>query len=154
MATTKKALALADEFISEWKQRSSVAIALTYDTDSSPLVHIGAGTNGAAGALLKFQPLDWPLAKDILGLAAEVYTPHVIKVNVEANYAGSDNGVADINTWALNLLILSMVAVRGTRVELYVSTNGTAPNATDIADATKLVGSFQPNAQFGMVSSQ
>ena len=39
MATTKKALAMAEELVSELKQRqSALAVALSYDADGSPLL--------------------------------------------------------------------------------------------------------------------
>jgi hypothetical protein len=43
MATTKKALVMAEELVSELRQRqTALAVALTYDTDGSPLVRLGA----------------------------------------------------------------------------------------------------------------
>lgn len=151
--TTKKALVMADEMISELKQRqSALAVSLSYDTDGSPLIRVGTGVAGTAGGLLKIMPIDWPLAKDILGLAADVYTPHVVKLNVEANNVAGAG--ADINTWAVQLLLVSVAVTRGARTEVYVSTAGTAPNATDLADSTKLQATFHPNVQYPMISSQ
>lgn len=153
MATTKKALAMADELVSELLQRqSALAVSLSYDTDSNPLVRVGAGSIGAKGALIKVMPISWPLAKDVLGLTAEVFTPHVVRLNVEANPAGGAG--ADINTWTEQLLLVAACVAKGCRTEVYVSTNGTAPNATDINDSAKLVASFEPSAQYPMISSQ
>lgn len=155
MATTKKALAMADEMVSELKQRqSALAVSLSYDSDQNPLIRVGPGTNGAKGGLIKIAPIDWPLAKDVLGLSAEMYTPHVVKLNVEANFAGTTDNVADINTWVEQLLLVSACVTRGARTEVYLSTNGTAPNATDINDVTKRVAVYEPSAQYPMISSQ
>lgn len=155
MATTKKALAMADELISDLNQRqSALTVSLSYDTDSNPLVKVGTGTAGQPGALIKVMPISWPLAKDILGLTAEIFTPHVIRLNVEANFAGTTDNVADINTWAQQLLLVAAVVSKGARVEVYLSANGTAPNATDINTATLMVASYESNAQYPMVSSQ
>jgi hypothetical protein len=160
MATTKKALVMAEELVSELRQRqTALAVALTYDTDGSPLVRLGSGVASStgtpvAGALFKIMPISWPLAKDILGLDATMFHPHVVKVNVEANYASTVDTVADNNTPAQMLLYIAAAVTRGARVEMYVSTFGTAPNATDLADATKLTGVWEPNQQYPMLSSQ
>lgn len=154
MATTKKALAMADELASELKQRqSALAITQSFDTDSNPLIKVGAGTAGAKGGLIKIMPIAVPYAKDILGLAAEVYTPHVVQIGVEANNAAG--AAADVNTWVELMLLIGPVVLRGARVEIYQSANGTAPTAANtVDDSTKLVASFDPSAQYPMVSAQ
>ncbi len=160
MATTKKALALAGELVSELAQRqSALAVTLSYDTDGSPLVRVGAAAASATGALVpgvlyKIMPLPWPLALDILGNASPVYTPHIVKVNIEANYASTVDTVADTNTPAQLLMFLGLALSRGCRVDLYVSAFGTSPNVTDLADATKLVASYNPDPKYPMTSSQ
>lgn len=155
MAASKKAQALADEMISELAQRqSALAVTKSYDTDGSPLIRVGTGVIGAKGGLIKVTNIDWPLAKDVLGLTAEIFTPSVIKLNVEANYAGATDNVADINDWATQLLLMGICLARGARVEVYQSANGTAPNATDINDITKRVAVYEPSAQYPMISSQ
>jgi hypothetical protein len=153
MATTKKALAMAEELVSELRQRQkALAVALSYDTDGSPLVKVGDGGNGDAGALIKIMPISWPLAKDILGLDAQMFHPHVVKLGVELNNVGG--GGADINTWAIQLLIVAACVSKGARVEVYGSANGTAPNVADLANAAKLAAVYEPSAQYPMISSQ
>lgn len=155
MATTQKALSMANDIVSELSQRqSALAVSLSFDTDGSPLIQVGAGTAGSAGGIIKVQPISWPNALDVLGLTAQIFHPHVIKLGLEANYAGTNDNIADINTAAQLTLLMGIVLTRGTRVEVYQSTNGTAPSATTLADSTKLVASWEPNAQYPMVSSQ
>jgi hypothetical protein len=155
MATTKKALALADELASELKQRqTALAVAQSFDTDGNPLIQVGAGTAGAKGGLVKIKPIDWPLAKDILGLQAEVYTPHVIQLGVEANPAGGAG--ADVNDRVTELLLLATLVTRGTRVEVYETASGTAPaaNATNTFAAGNFKAAYDASVQFPMISSQ
>jgi hypothetical protein len=83
-----------------------------------------------------------------------MFHPHVVKVNIEANYAGTTDTVADVNTLAELTLLIGTLVSKGARVEVYQSSNGTAPNATDINDSTKLVAVYEPNVQFPMLSSQ
>lgn len=149
MGTTKYALASAAELAEELGMRlPALAISQTFDTDGSPLIQIGAGTAGSAGGIVKISPISWPNATDILGLAQQIYTPHVIKVGLEANYAATTDNVADVNTLDTIMKILGSVALRGSQVQVYQSANGTAPSATTLADATKLVSTFVPNLQY------
>lgn len=156
MATTKKALAMADELVSEIKQRKLVLgldASVTFDTDQNPLVKIGTGAAGAKGALVKIMPIDVPHAKDILGLQSAVYTPHVIKVAFEAITVNGGGADVDPNTWVEKLTILGMLVKRGTRVELYESAAADSPDADDMVEA-KLKATFEPSTQYPMISNQ
>lgn len=153
MSTTQKALSLSADLASELGQRqNALAVTKSFDTDSNPLIQLGTGAAGAKGGLIKVKPIDAPWAKDILGLAAEVYTPHVIQIGVEANNTAA--AAADVNDMATLLLLLATTTARGTRVEVYQSANGTAPTAAILGDATKLVASYNASVQFPMISSQ
>lgn len=152
MATTKKALAMANEMAAELKQRqSTLAVAESFDSDQNPLVKVGTGTAGQKNALIKVMPIDWPLGKDILGLAQTVYTPHKVLVGFEANPAGGAG--ADINDWATLLVVLGVALSRGARVEVYESANGDSPDADDFISAN-LKAAYEPSMQYGMLSGQ
>lgn len=149
MGTTKYALATAAQLAEELAMRlPALAVSQSFDTDGSPLIQIGAGTAGSAGGIVKVMPISWPAAQDILGNTQQIYTPHVIKVGLEANYAGTTDNVADVNTLATVMAILGSVALRGSQVQVYQSTNGVAPTAATLADATKLQTTFVPNLQY------
>lgn len=153
MATTFKARAIAAELAAELRYRqSALAVVESFDSDENPLVRVGSGVAGEAGALIKVQPISWPLAKDVLGLAAEMYTPHIVKVNIEANPAGGAG--ADINTLGQILLYLGVAVTRGARTEVYTSAAGTAPNATDIDNDALRTGVFANNPQYPLMSGQ
>lgn len=151
---TKKAHELAAEIASELKLRlPALAVAEAIDSDEAPLVKVGAGTAGSASALIKIIPQDWPLAKDILGLTATIFTPHKIQLVLEANHAGTTDNVADILTDAQLLPILGVIVLRGCRVELYRSANGNAVGPEDIV-AGNLKATFDPHPVFGMIANQ
>lgn len=153
MATTKKALVMADELLAELRIRlSALTSTLSYDTDLSPLIQCGAASAGSPGACIKVMPIEWPLVKTSLGLTQEVYTPHVIRVAFEANYAATNDNIADVNTWAHMLPIIGACLAKGAKVEVYVETNGTRPTASTFA-AAKLVSTFD-SLQYPMVSGQ
>jgi hypothetical protein len=153
VATTYKALAIANELVSELRQRTSLTVALSFDTDSSPLITVGAGVVGGQNALIKVLPISWANAKDVLGNTAIQYGPQKVQVAFEANYAGATDSVEDAVTWSTKLLILGAAFARGTRVELYESANGVVPVAGTLV-AGNLKASFEPSAQYPMVSSQ
>lgn len=148
MATTKKAVDLAFDYVSELNQRSTLAASISYDTDGSPLIKVGDGSAGDKGGIVKYAPIDWP-AKDILGLTSQIYTPHVCQIAVEAVSSAG----AEPNDWATKVLLLGLALSRGTRVEIYESANGTAPSAATI-DAANLKATWEASAQFPMIDSQ
>ncbi len=159
MATTKKALATAEELKSELALRiPSLACVLTFDTDSSPVLTIGTNAASATGALvpgavIKVMPITWALAKDILGLDSSVYTPHVVKICFEANYASTVDTVADTNSWAVLLPIVAACVMRGMRTEVYQSAFATAPAVAQMT-TSNLKSTYEPSLQYPMVSSQ
>jgi len=133
MATTTKATEIARALRDELNLRlqkipTPVVVAeMSFDTDQNPLIKIGTGVIGAAGGLVKVKPLDWPLPVDVIGLPQRVYSVHEIQFVREA-------GVA-LNVDYLIMTIVSVLSVRGTKVRLYQSTNGTAPSAAQFIDA-------------------
>lgn len=151
--TTKKAQVFAADLAQELALRlPALTLTESLDTDGNPLVQLGAAASASPGFLLKVMPLDWPLAKDILGLTAQIFTPHKIQVLVEANFAGTTDNVADVNTWAVLLPVLGAVILKGTRVEMYQRANGTAITSADFTSGN-LKSTFDGSLVYGMLSS-
>jgi hypothetical protein len=148
-----KAYELAAELQDELSKRlSSLAVVLGQDTNGDPTIAIGAGTPGGKNAFIRVKAIDWP-GTDALGLTQTVFTPHVIQIATEANYAAAIDGVADNLTPTELLPLLLSVGVRGTQVEWYVETYGTAPTVSSLA-ANKLSASYSPSAQWGLKAQQ
>jgi hypothetical protein len=158
MANSYKALAIAHELADRLKQRLPAALKVTesFDTDGNPLISINDGTPiaGEANAILKVAAIAWPEVKDVLGLDQTVFTPHVISLATEADYAGATDNVADPMTRAQLLPILGQALAMGCRVDWYESATGVAPSAATIADATKLKATYQPDVYHALVSNQ
>lgn len=133
MATTMKANEMARALRDELNLRlqkipTPVTVAeVSYDTDQNPLIKIGTGVVGAAGGLVKVKPIDWPLPVDVIGLPQRVYSIHEIQFVREAAVAA--------NVDYLIMTIVSVLAVRGTKLRIYQSANGTAPSAAQLVDA-------------------
>lgn len=153
-STSYKAAALSHDLADKLKSRLSGALALveSVDTDGNPLITIGPGGAGNANALIKTLPVSWPLAKDVLGLSALQYTPHVMQLGTEADPTAGAG--ADPLSAAQLMLIQGEMMQHGTRIEWYQSAAGTAPTASILGDATKLKASFEPEQFHAMVQDQ
>lgn len=152
MATTKKAQAIARELQAELKQRLSapfgtplIVADVSFDSDQNPLIKIGTGAVGVAGGLVKIKPLDWPLAQQITGLPQQVYDKHTIQFVNEASVSA--------NTLAILNRILATIQSRGCKVQLFQSTNGTAPDASQFIDAN-LKDTYEASVQYPMLQGQ
>jgi hypothetical protein len=156
MANSYKAVAIAADLADRLKERGLVpALALVqgFDTDKNPYLKLGAGANGGRNAIIKVKAVDWPEALDVLGLAQSVFTPHVIQLVSEANYAGATDNVVDTLT-ASDLLKLMAVAMGpGCIVEWYQSAAGTAPTLAAILPAN-LKETVHPDARYPLISAQ
>lgn len=130
MATTHKAISMARDLADALRKRlPSKTVTESFDTDGSPLIAIddGSPATGEENVLLKVRPLDWPLAKDVLGLAQTVFTPHVIQMATEAE-ADADASVIILSRQTL-LHVLGEVLGKGCKVEWYESANTVVPVA-------------------------
>lgn len=124
-----KPQALAAELASRLLQRG-FAPKQTSDVDGYPLVSVGPGTAGGQNAVIKVMSAAAPLAKDALGNVANIYTPDVMMIALEAGAVGAS--LLD----ATHLLqIMADATEFHTRVELWNSANGTAPSAATFATA-------------------
>lgn len=154
MATSAKAHMIAAELLDRLKRRPSIkdlAMVSAVDVDANPYLAIGAGSPGGRNAIVKVRPVDWSLAKDVLGLAQAIYTPHVIQVVAEANPAGGAG--ADVLSAGDLLDLLAQCGAMGCIVELYNSANGDSPDLDDITPA-KLKGTYHPDDMRPLISAQ
>jgi hypothetical protein len=150
MATTFKAGTIAHELADRLKVRAlGVASAVTESvdsTDSNPTIQIGTLASTNRCALIKVKPVDWPLAKDILGLSQPVFTPHVIQVLIEAAPLGG-------LTTSDKLDLFAQLASMGTIVEIYETASGGFVSA-NLGDSTKLKETYHPDQWHQLVSAQ
>ncbi len=149
MGTTTKAIEMAQYLVTELHKRTSLDTVLAFDTDGSPLIHVGTGVAGDPSATVKVKPIDWPLAKDVLGLASQVYTPHEILVVFEGVSAGGVEPMEIANKSA----ILMALALRGCRVVVYETANGDTVGADEFV-AANYKATFDPDIKYPMVKSQ
>lgn len=117
--------------------------------DGNPLLSFGPGTAGGANVIIKVLPQPWPTATDIVGNAANVYSPTEIQIVTEANPA-SGAGADDLTPQQV-LYILGAIMQPGTRVEWYQSAAGTAPTAAAII-AANLKATWNPSLTYGVLN--
>lgn len=165
MANSYKALAIAHELADKLKARlpSTQIVTESFDTDNNPLVSISDGSPaaGEANFVIKVAAVDWLLAQDVLGLAQNVFSPHVIALATEADPAGGAG--ADPTTRAQLLPVLAQCLAMGCETRWYESTNGVAPSAGTITAGgaagaafgpTNLKATYAPDVYHALISQQ
>lgn len=150
-----KAVEIAHELASKinFRLNGALAVVESFDTDGCPVIMVGAGTAGQKNFALKLRNVDWPLAKDSLGLSAGAYGPEVVMIATEANYAGTTDNVADILDLQSLLSVLGEVIKTSCLVEWYQSANGTAPTVSTFTSGN-LKASFWPSLKWSITSAQ
>lgn len=154
MATSAKASKMSAELADRLKIRpglSALTVRESVDTDGNPLILVGAGSAGGENAVVKTKPVVWSLATDVLGLAANIYTPHVMQVVTEANPTGGSG--ADPLSAADLLSLIAQCSAMGCIVEWYQSAAGVAPTAAAIITAN-LKATYYPDARYPLISGQ
>jgi hypothetical protein len=147
-----KAQELAHNLASELKIRmSALTITESFDTNGDPVISIGALTAGSESAIIRVKAIDWPLAKDVLGLASTIYTPHVIQLLTESNPTAGAG--ADILTAQDELTLLGAICKRGTLVEWYKTANTVAITVAGITSGN-LKASYDAELYWNMLASQ
>lgn len=145
MATTQKAFDLARDIAAELTLRlpTMIVTSLTH-SDGHPYITVTEDASPASGegvVIIKVRPMDWPLAKDVLGNTAQVFVPTVIQVCTEKNYAGATDNVPDNLTLSgytseqVLLPVLGTVLSKGCVTEWYVTNYGTVPAIAEITSA-------------------
>ena len=153
--TTKKALDLALFASEEIKLRLAalstpvVVGDMQYDSTGNPFFQVGTGGINAQGGLVYIYPYPFPSAKDVLGSAQQIYTPHVIAICTEKHTV---DGYSTRNLLVTLLPILGVLLGKGCRFEWYQTTSGVAPVIGSFI-AANLVASFD-NLYYPMVSGQ
>jgi hypothetical protein len=149
MATTQKALEIMAAVKAELAARfAGYALALSYDTDGSPVLLVGDNTATHMTFQVKVKPIDWALSYDIIGHSSPVYTPHEILVGWEAVSGAGAEPLSAANKLAL----LGTLLGQGCRVSVYESATG---DSFDLADfvVANLKGTYE-SIKYPMVSSQ
>lgn len=111
---------------------------ITYDTDGGALIKVGSGVTATPGILYKVIPYAWPLPTNAIGQTQPVYTPTTILMCYEAGAGGANDSY---NTPGLDLVFKYVAKEFNTRVELYISPNGTPPSPTQFISAN-FIGAF------------
>jgi hypothetical protein len=128
---------------------AALPVVESFGAAGDPLISIGTLTTGAVGALIRTIAQPWPLSTDILGNAANVFTPTVVQIALEAEPAGGFSVLAtQIARFPVLLAILGEALSTGARVELWASASGstiteTTLNAAITTGAAALLGIYE-----------
>ena len=148
--TSHKAVALAEELVSTLSKRlPDFTVEFDHDVvDLHPVLRLyktalGAVT-GEAGCLIKVRPVEWPLARDVLGLTATMFVPLTLQAVFEAD--------AD-DSWDWRLALLGELIFKGSKLEVYECEAGEFPEIDDIERAN-LKATFHGHIQYPMMADQ
>jgi hypothetical protein len=128
-----KANATAAQLKSDLVARGFTVVA-GQDASLNPTLAIGAQATGEQNAFLRLQPLA-SINLDILGLAQNVFTPHVLQIALETSASAGLPFLTPVNF----VKILGESMKTGMRVEVYMRTTGTLVDVDDITAANLLV---------------
>ena len=149
--TNHKAVALAEELVSTLSKRlPNFTIELDHDAnDLHPTLRIydtaaGAVTT-AAGCVIKVRPVEWPLARDVLGLTSTIFVPLAIQVCFEEDAA---------DAWSWRLPLIGELVFKGSKLEVYECDAGEFPAVEDIDDKSNLKATFHGHIQYPMMADQ
>ena len=165
MATSQKSLELIAQIKEELDLRlgltqatATLSSVITFEvlpadvsdaTTKYPVLLVGTGTGTEPTFRVVVKPIEWALAKDVLGLASPVYTPHEILLGVEA-VSGAG---AEPLSLAQKATIVAVLAARGCRLSVFESST---TDSFDIADfvSAKLKAVIEPSMKYPMIMSQ
>lgn len=143
MANSYKAVALRDTLFSDLSiTLSGLARAKSFGTSQDPCIAIGAGTAGTQSAFVRIKQLA-SINTDVLGLAQNVFTPHVIQLVLEASTVANCPLLTIDNLTTL----MGELMKTGVRLEVYLSANTNAPDEADIT-AGNLKQTFNAHVQY------
>jgi hypothetical protein len=155
-----KAIEIAHNLADNIKQRgsagplatlytSAIPVVEAFDTNGLPTIAVGnVAASTDVGIFIQVGPQVWPLAQDVLGNTAAIYTPTVIRIAVEA----SPDGPMQTTDFAILMAVLGDAIQTGARVEFWNSASGTAPSDTTFNTPSNLVTSFE-NFQYPLVGN-
>ena len=132
MSTSYKAQAIAAQLKADLIARGFSVVA-GLDASSNPTLSVGTMTTGSQNCFIRVTPMA-SINTDILGLAQNVFTPHVVQIALEESAAA---GLAFLLPGSL-MKILGECSKTGVRNELYMRATGQAVAVGDITSANLL----------------
>ena len=144
---SSKAIELSLSLSASLRKRGFAAVD-AFDTNGLPVINVGTMSIGSQSVFIRTQPIA-SIGTDSLGLTQRSFGPHVIQCVVETSTIANVALLTEIN----KLPIMAEVMVRGTRVELYMSANGNAPDVADITSGNLKATWDGQNADFGVMAA-
>lgn len=138
-----KSVALRDELNSNLAVRLSALARLKgFDASQFPTLLLGTGAAGSQSAFIRIKPLD-SINVDVLGLAQNVFTPHVVQLVLEMST------ITDVQLMTMQNLgiLMPALAAIGARLEIYMSANTVAVSVAAIT-AGNLKSTFDLQVQY------
>lgn len=132
MAATYKSVVTTRLMAEQLALRTGLATVVGVDASGNPTISVGTMAAGSQSAFIRVkQDYDPSLQLDGIGNTQRVYTPHVVQLVVETSTIAN----VPLLTGANYSMILLEALWPGTKVELYMTANTTAPSVSGISGA-------------------
>jgi hypothetical protein len=145
MAAKQVELALS---LSQSLTRRGFVCVNGFDTNGLPTIALGTQSAGQQAAFIRVEAVP-SIGTDSLGLTQRAFGPHVIQVVLETSSVANVALLLESN----KLPIMGEILGRGTRVELYLSSNGTAVAIGQIVSANLKATWDGFNLEFGVMAA-
>lgn len=148
-----KALAIARRLADEVARRTALTVTESFDASGNPLLTVGTITAAGKGALIRVVN-ESTIQKNSLGLDQEVFTPHIVQLMLEANFAGTTDNVADYVTTLEKAQLVAECVSTGCAVEIWETANGTPVSESAFGTSSNKKGSLAPDLQYPLMNQQ
>jgi hypothetical protein len=115
---------------------SALAQTQSFDSAGNPCLLLGTGTATQENFFIRILPVAATWALDVIGSPANVYTPFIAQIAVEAV---SGAGAQPVPPGDL-LTVQGLLAATGMEVQIWNEATGTAPSLTTFNTASKQKG--------------
>lgn len=145
---SSKSISQCNEIRTDLARRFPTVGPLSYDVNGQPYFVIGAATAGSQSAIVRVTDF-LPLGTNAINQAQQAYgNPAVLQLLEETSTIAGTPLLTAVNQLAL----MSTVAFRGIRVELYMTAN-TVPVTIGAIVAGNLVSTWDPDQKYKMLQS-
>jgi len=153
MVPSRKCIDMAADLAYELGIRG-LTIVSSVDSSGNPTITFGTVATGNSCGSIRLKEPSIP-GVDSLGNTQAQFAQTLMQICLE----GSDGSIGGTETAkyvqaAQMMDVLGQMAVHGTRIDMYLTADGTAPSITNLDASGVLVKTFDPSLKFRLIGQQ